>query len=366
MTTPIFEEDEVIIKDRLLARVPADWDKEEGGFIHDAVAPVPLEVKQLQQNQDFIVQKVAFALTAEGEYLDKHVAEVGLERTPATFAKRVLTINANAGTIIPAGSTVATVVLNNQPVEFTTDAEANAYPAPVTCTCKTAGVIGNVPDGVTWVLIPGVVGVISIANAGDVADVDAVDQEDDESLRDRYLLKVRNPGGSGSKYDYVNWALAITGVGFAKCVPLWNGPGTVKVIISNVDKLPADAALVAAVQAYIDPNQNGDGSGAAPIGATTSVVSVTGLVVNISATLVLAATANLVDVTAAFEAALVDYFEGLVTAADNTVRYTKIYGLLSETAGVVDFSNLLVNAGTANIVLNIEQVPQKGTVTFTV
>lgn len=366
MTTQVFEEAESTIKSRMLDRVPEDWDKEEGSFIHDAVAPVPLEIKVLQQNQDFIVQKVAFGLTAEGDYLDNHVAEQGLTRNPATYAKRVLTINANAGTSIPKGTTVSTVVLDNQPVEFTTDADLAAFPGTVVCTCKTAGTVGNVPDNVDWVIIPGIVGVISIENLGNAGDVNAVDKETDESLRSRWLQKVRSPGGSGSKADYVNWALSVTGVGSAKCIPLWNGAGTVKVIIGNSDKQPASAELVAAVQAYIDPNANGDGSGVAPIGATTTVVSVTSLAVTVSATVVLETNAVLADVKAAFEAALVDYFKGLVTAADNTVRYTKVGNILGDTTGIKDYSNLLVNAGTANIVLTDTQVPTKGTVTLIV
>jgi uncharacterized phage protein gp47/JayE len=140
----------------------------------------------------------------------------------------------------------------------------------------------------------------------------------------------------------------------------------VKVIIGNSDKQPADQALINAVQAYLDPNGNGDGSGVAPIGATVTVVSVVGFPIAVSATLVLQSGAVLVDVQAAFETALEDYFKGLVTAADNTVRYTKVGNILGDTTGVKDYSNLLVGGGVVNIVLAEDQIPTKGTVTLTV
>ena len=40
--------------------------------------------------------------------------------------------------------------------------------------------------------------------------------------------------------------------GDAKCIPLWNGAGTVKVIIINADKQAADAALINAVKNHIE------------------------------------------------------------------------------------------------------------------
>lgn len=364
MTTPVFEEDESAIEARMMGRVPEEWDKEDGSYIHDAVAPVPLEVKTLQQNQDFIVDSIAFALTAKGKYLDKHVAEVGLTRNPATQSKRVLTINANTGAVIPKGHTVSTVVETNTPVQFTTDAEVTAYPATVVVTCKTFGTVGNIPTGASWVLIPGIVGVISIQNLGDADDVDAVNEETDANLLTRYLQKVQNPGGSGSKYDYVNWAYQVSGVGAARCLPLWNGPGTVKVVIANSDLQPADEILVAAGQAHIDPNQNGDGSGVAPIGATTTVISFTGVAINVTATIDVGAGYTLAGIKAAFETVLAAYLAATAFAEDNTVKYSKIGTTLGNVAGVDDYSNLLVNAGTANIAMASNEIPVKGTVTL--
>lgn len=62
------------------------------------------------------------------------------------------------------------------------------------------------------------------------------DTEGDSSLLNRYYAKVRSPGTSGNRADYLIWALDIPGVGAAQVQPLWNGPGTVKVVIIGTDK----------------------------------------------------------------------------------------------------------------------------------
>ena len=49
------------------------------------------------------------------------------------------------------------------------------------------------------------------------------------------LKKVSLPATSGSKYHYIQWAKEINGVGNAKCLPLWNGNGTVK-LSSSIPK----------------------------------------------------------------------------------------------------------------------------------
>lgn len=79
--------------------------------------------------------------------------------------------------------------------------------------------------------------------------------ETDAALLTRLLDYIRRPPAGGNKYDYVKWALEITNVTNAYCVPLGQGPGTVDVVIfSDVvatgSEIP-DADLLAEVRAYI-------------------------------------------------------------------------------------------------------------------
>jgi uncharacterized phage protein gp47/JayE len=177
------------------------------------------------------------------------------------------------------------------------------------------------------------------------------------------LAKVRNPGTSGNKADYVNWALEVPGVGGVQVIPLWNGPGTVKVVLLGTDKKPASADIVQAVQDYIAPDP-AVGEGKAPIGASVTVVAATAVAINVSATVTLSGTKTLADVQAAFEKALDEYLASTAFASDPTVRYVRVGSLLLDTEGVQDYSNLLVNGGTANVVIGLDEVAVRGTVTL--
>ena len=89
-------------------------------------------------------------------------------------------------------------------------------------------------------------GLVSVTN--EEAASGGFDEETDDELRERYFEKVSLPATSGSKYHYVMWAKEVSGVGDAKCLPLWNGNGTVKVVIINADKGAASSELISAVK----------------------------------------------------------------------------------------------------------------------
>lgn len=55
--------------------------------------------------------------------------------------------------------------------------------------------------------------------------------ESDAGLLGRLLEYIRRPPAGGNKYDYVKWAMAITNVKAAYCIPLGQGAGSVDVVI---------------------------------------------------------------------------------------------------------------------------------------
>ena len=61
--------------------------------------------------------------------------------------------------------------------------------------------------------------------------VSGEDEETDDNLRARFFNQVRSTSTSGNIYDYKKWALEVPGCGGAKVFPLWNGPGTIKVLV---------------------------------------------------------------------------------------------------------------------------------------
>lgn len=61
------------------------------------------------------------------------------------------------------------------------------------------------------------------------------EEEDDDSLRARYFTRVRREAVSANKEHYKQWAEEVDGVGKAKIFPLWNGDGTVKIVVTNAN-----------------------------------------------------------------------------------------------------------------------------------
>ncbi|MBO8169359.1 MAG: baseplate J/gp47 family protein [Thermoanaerobacteraceae bacterium] len=363
---PSYLEDQTFeaILQRMLDALPDDWDKSEGNPIYNALAPVAAELAQAAIWAQEVLRR-GFAQTTFGQYLDLRAAEHGLTRKSATKATGQVTFTGTPGTVIPAETQVSTEGSEAAPAIFFTTTEEVTIgedgAATASIEAVETGASGNVAAGTITMLAQPVTGVTSVTNTS--ATTGGTDEETDESLLERFLQKVRQPGTSGNKADYINWALEVSGIGGAQVIPLWNGPGTVKVVLLGTDKKPASTEVVQAVQNYIAPT-SGTGEGKAPIGADVTVVAATPVEINISAIVVLTGTKTLQEVQATFEKALDDYLASIAFASDPTVRYVKIGSLLLDTEGVQDYSNLLVNNGTANVTIGLDEVAVRGTVTL--
>ncbi len=352
---------------RMLATLSNDIDKAEGSYIYDAIAAVAVELAQMKIDMSNFLTR-GFASTTFGEYLDMRCAEHGITRNEAAYATGTVTFTGTAGTTIALGAVVATPadqVLGISSVEFATTSSATvgvSGTVNVAIKARVAGEDGNVLGNTITILSTPINGISAVTNSA--ATTGGEEQETDTALLARYLSKVQNPGTSGNKADYKNWALAVPGVGDAQVIPLWNGPGTVKIAIIDEDKLPANNTTVAAVKAYIDAD-DATGESEAPIGATVTVVAAAAVSINITAAITITEATTLQEAKTAFETALQEYLAGIAfSTTDPMVKYTKIGHLLLDIKGVTDYSNLLVNGAGANIVITAGEVPVKGTVTL--
>lgn len=241
---------------RMLDILPSELDKAEGSFVWDALAPAALELAQAAVWAQEVLRR-GFASTSYGAYLDLRCEEHGLTRRPAVKAAGRVVFTGTSGTVVPAGTRVATPadrVTGTSTVEFATQAavmldETGSGSVPVEAV--EAGTLGNVASGAISLMMTPVSGVAGVVNVA--ATEGGIDTESDEALRSRYLQKVRSPSAGGNKADYVNWALEVSGVGGVSVVPIRYGPGTVSVAIIDEQKQPAGQTLVDAVQAYIAP-----------------------------------------------------------------------------------------------------------------
>lgn len=179
--------------------------------------------------------------------------------------------------------------------------------------------------------------------------------ESDEALRARYYDKVRTPAASGNSSDYRIWAMSIENVGNAKVIPLWNGPGTVKVLIVNTD-FEVEESLETIVANYIETVR--------PVGAAVTVDSPIVQSINVSATVVHTSSITDTEIKNQFEVMLKEYVNSLIFKT-YTVSIAKIGALLLEIDGVADYTSLTINGSTSNITISDTGIPQLGTVTIT-
>lgn len=241
--------------------------KIEGTFEYDMLASNSIEFAKTEVELEQLY-KACFADTSWGEYLTMIAEQYGVLRRAATKATGTITLTGKG--IVPTGSLFTTAAgtkfqtLEYRNVNGTADVPVEAV---------NAGEAGDVKENTITVIPMSIPGITAVTNAE--ATSGGYDEEDDEDLLKRYLEKVRLPATSGNKYEYYEWAKSVAGVGDARVIPIWNGPGTVKVIIVDANMQVAPASLIKAVADYIETVR--------PIGATVTVVSPTPVPVKITA-----------------------------------------------------------------------------------
>lgn len=352
---------EAILK-RMLDRVPNDVDKREGSVIYDALAPAAAELAQMYAEVDILLN-LSFADTATGEWLARRTAEFGIERRPATKARRkgLFYGAGNAPLDVPIGSRFSIGGLNYRVIE-------RLAAGQFLLECETAGTVGNQQFG-PMLPIDYIAG-LSRAELTDVL-VPGEDEESDEDIRKRYFEAVREQPFGGNVADYKRKVGEIPGVGGVKVFPTWQGGGTVKCTIIAADYNPPASALIDEVQTAIDPEQNGgEGLGLAPIGHIVTIAGVQGVTVNVTTTVTLQSGVTLGQVQGEIETVIRDYLLSLrqtwVEEDRPIVRVSQIDARILTVAGVTDVTGTTLNGVAANLELQSEEIPLLGTVTINV
>jgi uncharacterized phage protein gp47/JayE len=203
-------------------------------------------------------------------------------------------------------------------------------------------------------------GVVSVTNPE--ATTVGTEVETDPVLIERILDVLQN-GVSyvGNDADYRRWAKEVPGVGEVKVLPLWEGPGTVKLVVVDANGLPANSQIVDAVYDFIvSPNDRTERR--APIGATVTVIPPVPVVLDITVDVALEAGEDADTVKARFIQNLGSYY--VTTGLGKPVKYVFIGSVLAMTKGVSDYDNLLINGGTDNTAVDQDAFPVTGEVAF--
>lgn len=314
----------------------------EGGFVWDTLSANAKEFEKAYAEMALIIE-ASFPQTSWGDWLTKKAEEHGIIRQEATNSSVILTITGQAGVAVSEGALFSTndgknfITVETKKIESTGTVDIKAQSQDVGTSCNV--------DAETITKIPmSIYGVSAVTNKNSAYD--GFDEETDEELLERLLFKVRQPATSGNKNHYIIWATNVEGVGGVKVLPLWNGNGTVKVIITNAENEIASEDLIAKVQNYIDEQR--------PIGATITVVSPKHLNIDIGLK-VTKGSGNPNEIKNVVN----DFFK--TTAFEREyVSYAQVGKVILEKAtitGVQDYSNLTLNNKTENIALTDEQLP---------
>ncbi len=339
------------IMNSMLDTVPSDIDKREGSIVWNALAPAAVELQNVYIELDALMDET-FADTAGGEFLERRCAERGIIPYPATKAIVKGTFNLND---VPIGSRFSGDKLNYAVTEKIADKQYKME-------CETTGIDGNRYIGQ---LIP--INYVSGLTKAEIVEVliPGEDREEAEELRKRYFNSLDALAFGGNVADYVAKVNAIAGVGGVKVTPVWNGGGTVKIIIITSDYKVPTSSLIESVQTAVDPVQNqGEGLGLAPIGHVVTVAGVAESSVNIATDIVYADGWTYEDSKTYLEDTIDTYFEELRGEWAGTdsliVRISQIETRLLELQCVVDIANTRINGTEANLTLDANVIPKRG------
>lgn len=325
----------------------------EGTFTMFNLRAVAQESAVLQNIMAIIESNYALR-TATGLYLDAKAEDYGLVRHYARPTWGGVTFYGNDGVVIPSSTVVAAPAYG---VRFTVVGQVTIQDGEATASvqCLTEGSAGNVPANTVIQIVNKIPGVTSCTNKE--AFTGGTDREEDEDFRERLYFKIRYPATSGNIYHYQQWATEVSGVGAVKVLPLWNGPGTVKVSIIDSEGRAADEDLIAEVQEYIDPEPQRNGGGQAPIGALVTVSTATEKPVNVAATVELGTTGDLGTVKTEFTNSLTEYFAEIAYDNQTDGVSPAIIGYrLLQVPGVVDYTGLTLNGSTDPVTIGEEEI----------
>ncbi|HGM3507765.1 TPA: baseplate J/gp47 family protein [Clostridioides difficile] len=359
---PVFlTEDEDSVHERMLSNFQ-DVSTLEGDFIYDATRPTAEQIAELKQLGLQNNLRIAFPQTSYGEYLEWLGECKGVFKNQPTKSVGMVTFNGAQGTIITKGTIVTTIATDEkQSIEFElleTKTIGENETIDIKAECRVAGIIGNVSKGSVAVLLGSINGIKSVTNKEDFKG--GTDIEDEEHFRERVLVAEQEDKLSGASSDYIRWAKEVNGVGYAYVVPEWAGAGTVKVLILDKNRKAATQELINKVQEYIYPNveegQNRDGK--APIGAIVTIATPQTLLINVKASFVFSNGFSQETVLNILKNKIDKYLDKIDIGG--TVSYNAIYSLAGSMMladeGIQDFSNLTINDGTTNIILNDQVV----------
>lgn len=319
----------------------SNLDTSEGSYTDTLIRAVAMEIASDYFDHEALLS-AAFVDEKSGSFIDLRCRDYGITRKPGTKAKATVVFSGDDGTTIPAGTAVQTA----QGLVFVTDAAVIVADGTATAevTAEDVGTVYNVEANAITTLQNSVgVTVHSSTKAAGGTDI-----ESDAALLERLDDRRQRPATSGNVYHYMQWATEVNGIGRARVFPVWNGGGTVKVVVVDSNMEPPTPEQVEAVAAHIEEER--------PIGADVTVEAAELVSLSVQAAVILDGSVSVDDVRTQLSQ-LMDAYCKSIAFRSSTIVYNRIAYMLLSIDGVVDFTTLTVNGADQNIILQDNQVP---------
>ena len=362
-----------------MGEVSDDVDKTQGSIIYDALTPAITALSVIVEQMRMTYYNT-FIVTAQGEYLDRKVEELGLTRIEATNAIRRVYVydkdgnltDIDLGTLItPAGSGTLLFALTEKE-------SVGTYKAR----CTTAGTVGNEYIGQCECIS-------NLTNIGNVMMTDVItsarNEETDTELRQRAKesLEALEFGGNIAEYRGLVGE-ELPEVGKMQVYPrAFTDPVTDGIVLSVID--PSGNTMsqeqLTAIQEKLDPSSYpGQGNGLVPIGHHPTVVTPTEKATNFSMTITPQAGRTVAELTAQIEEKISGYIDSLRDVwadLDTNYGYTlqaihaQVIAKVLEVEGVLNVTNVIINEVGGNIghydyteTKTLQEIPVLGTITL--
>ena len=344
-------------EDKTYASILSDAQKEtgagvqtgEGWLVGNALSALAYEAEKLYIQMDYIC-KQNHADTADLDELVKIARDRGIYRKTATNAEVLVEANCT----VPIGSRFYLKSFHYAVTETINEGKFQ-YRA----VCEEAG---TGPNGLTGELTA-----IDHVDELETAEIKEIlingsDDETRDSLYTRYLQSFSMESFGGNIAQYKEQVGAISGVGGCKVEPVWNGPGTVKVVVISSVFGTCSEYLIKQIQEAAVPAEGGSGYGFAPIDHAVKV--------NVVTKISYMSGYNWNSIGAAVKKKIAEYLESIAAEWKNgdestksTIYISKLQAAVLDVEGVVDISATTLNGSSANLVLNWNQIPVLGEVT---
>ncbi len=334
------------ILQRMLNKVPGALDKTEGSLIYDALSPCAVEMQLMYIELDNIL-KETFADTASRENLILRAGERGLRPSSATYA----ILRGDFDVEVEIGARFSCEDLRYVVLSHIEDYSYQMK-------CETIGSGGNRTFGELTPIeyVPG----LTSANLTELL-IPAEDEEDTEIFRERYFNSFNNKAFGGNVTDYLEKTNGIEGVGATKVTPAWNGGGTVRLTILDSTYNKASDVLIELAQETMDPTQDGEGIGLAPIGHIVTVDTVNEILVDIQSNITFDTGYSFSILETSINTVVEQYLQEEREKWGNQgfilIRIVQIESRILGLGGVLDITDTIINGNKENLTLGAFDIP---------